>query len=273
MPTSSFATDDIQLELKQPLGHGGQTSLSYKVRIRGKEYFMKQLRPEQKSDHRYRALFQKEFEVGSAVDHSHVVRYLQMGEDADGVFILMEYVNGQTLEQKLALEPEYFRQGGNFEKVFRQLLEGIGVLHRANVAYMDISPENVMLTQVSGDVKIVDLGFCLADSYSHTVGCSMKFAAPELRQRNLGAVDSRTDIYAIGQLMNYIKDEAKVALPSRLQHIIDKCRQEGKLHRYNNVDEALAELDHKRTTQWKVWSVILSALLIISVMWGGGVDL
>lgn len=88
------------------------------------------------------------------------------------------YVNGHTIAEKLATEPEYFARGRNFEKLFVQLLKAMKVMHKAHVAYLDLKPDNVILTQVNDDAKIVDLGFCFANAYSHTAGSTTDFAAP-----------------------------------------------------------------------------------------------
>ena len=69
---------------------------------------MKQLRPELKDDWRYRSVYRKEYEVGHGIDSKYIVKYEAIGENAEGTYILMEHVNGLTIDEKLASEPEYF---------------------------------------------------------------------------------------------------------------------------------------------------------------------
>ena len=243
----------------EPMPFGGATSLAYRVRIDGKEYFMKRLRPELKSDWRYRSAYQKEYEVGRSICNEHVVRYEAIDEDAEGLYILMEMVNGRTLEEKLATEPEYFARGRNFEKLFVQLLSGLQALHEAHVAYLDLKPENVMLTQVNSDVKIIDLGFCFADAYSHTVGTTQAFAAPELQRGDAREVDERTDIYALGQLMKYVRNVACVDIAPHMQRIIEKCTAPVMQDRYACVDEVIKAIVQKR--RW-----IRSILIVLTII-------
>ena len=243
----------------------GATSHSYRVRIDGKDFFMKQLRPELKDDWRYRSAYQKEYEVGRNINNKHVIRYETIDENAEGLYILMEHINGHTLDEKLTLEPEYFARGKNFEKFFTQTLKGLKALHEANVAYMDLKPDNVMLTQVSNDVKIVDLGFCFANAYSDTVGFSYEYAAPELKERALERIDARTDIYAVGCLMQHVKDMACLNIPKRIQHIIDKCKEPKQKERFANVDEVLRALTHKR--KW-VTRISITIITIIALALG-----
>ena len=249
----------------EPMPSGGATSLAYRARIGGKEYFMKRLRPELKSDWRYRSAYQKEYEVGRSISNEYIVRYEAIDEDAEGLYILMEMVNGRTLEEKLAAEPEYFSRGQNFEKLFIQLLRGLKALHEAHVAYLDLKPENVMLTQVNSDVKIIDLGFCFADAYSHTAGTTQTFAAPELQNEGCKEVDERTDIYALGQLMRYVKEVACVDIPPRLLRIIDRCTRPEKRDRYADVDEVIKDMTRKR----KWMSTLTIAMVVVLAVWGG----
>ena len=261
----SHALTGHETEEIKPLGTKGATSCSYRVRIGGKEHFMKQLRPELKDDWRYRSAYQKEYEVGRKINNPYIVRYESIDENANGLYILMEHVNGHTLDEKLAMDPEYFSRGDNFEKLFTQILKGLKALHEANVAYMDLKPDNVMLTQVNGDVKIIDLGFCFADAYSHTVGCSYEYAAPELQEGALERVDARTDIYAVGRLMLYVKEAACVNVSKRLQRIIDRCIQPDMQNRYANVNEALMDLTHRR--KW-IMRLTIASVLILSLALG-----
>lgn len=262
--TESYTIGNKSTEEIIPLAAKGATSYSFLVRIEGKEHFMKQLRPELKDDSRYRSAYQKEYEVGRSIASEYIVKYEAIGENADGLYILMEHVNGYTLAEKLASEPEYFSHGRNFEKLFEQLLRGLKALHEVHVAYMDLKPENVMLTQVNGDVKIIDLGFCFADAYSHTAGTTMRFAAPELKRGDSREVDGRTDIYAVGCLMQYVKEMACVDIPPRLQRIIDRSTRPNKQERYTNVDEVLRAVTKKRN--WLLrWTVALLVLLAVGV--------
>ena len=265
--SKSYVLSNKSAEEVIPLGAKGATSYSYIVRIEGKEHFMKQLRPELKDDWRYRSAYQKEYEVGRSIASEYIVRYEAIDENADGLYILMEHVNGYTLDEKLASEPEYFSHGRNFEKLFEQLLRGLKALHEAHVAYLDLKPENVMLTQVNGDVKIIDLGFCFADAYSYTAGTTLHFAAPELQRGESREVDERTDIYAVGRLMQYVKEAACVDVPKRLQRIIDRCIRPAKQDRYANVEEVIRAVMQKRR-----WTRRLGIAMVLFLVIGIGVD-
>ena len=107
--TKSYAIGNKSAEEVIPLGAKGATSYSYLVRIEGKEHFMKQLRPELKDDWRYRSAYQKEYEVGRSIASEYIVKYEAIDENADGLYLLAEYVKGWNIEEKIAQEPPRWR--------------------------------------------------------------------------------------------------------------------------------------------------------------------
>ena len=175
MQTSDFFDKDTDIKEKQLIDSGSSTSITYKLSKEGRLYFMKQLRPEYASDPRYRSLFFKEYECGKAISHPYVVRYTDIGEDEEGLYIIMEYVNGISLKEMLLNEPTYFDKEENLYKLVLQLLEALQILHQQNVVYMDLSPTNILLTKASNDVKLIDLGFCISDTNDLTPQLPVQF--------------------------------------------------------------------------------------------------
>ena len=246
MQTSDFFDKDADTKEKQLIDSGSSTSITYKLSMDGRLYFMKQLRPEYSNDPRYRSLFFKEYECGKAISHPYVVRYTDMGEDEEGLYIIMEYVNGSSIKEKLLHEPTYFEKEENLYKLVQQLLEALQTLHQQNVVYMDMSPTNILLTKASNDVKLIDLGFCISDTNDLTGGCTEGFAAPEARTTDRPQLDARTDIYAVGCLLQYIEKKAKVRLPRLLQSIMLRCLQPEKEQRYQSVDEIIRRIKRRK---------------------------
>lgn len=235
MLTSGFIYNDSIFDEKEPAGSGGATSLSYKVRIDGKQYFMKRLRPELQEEQRCRTLFHKEFEIGCSISNGHIARYEKIGEDSNGLYILMEYIYGSTVEETLNTDKGYFADERNLCKFLLQLLDGIKAFHSQGIAYLDFSPSNIMLTQVGSNVKIIDLGFCFNNTYGHTAGTTPLFAPPEIEHIN--EIDERSDIYAIGRLVKYIQEKSGVKYSKQFNNIIGRCLNEKKEKRFASTDE------------------------------------
>lgn len=216
-----------------------------RVVVGDKEYFKKQIAQAYGGDLRLRMALYKEFNVGNQIDSPYIVRYKAINEDEDGLYVLMEHINGMSVAEKMATEPTYFANLRHTMKLLRQLLKALKALHSNNVAYLDLKPENIMLTQVSNDVKLIDLGGCFADSNSFTAERTTVYAAPELVNDQMGEVDARTDIYGVGKLIEYVEENAGVKLPKYLRRVKLCCLNRDKTQRYDTVDAVLNALNRK----------------------------
>lgn len=267
--TSDFITPESEEELFEriePLQANGITSLSYLVVREGKQFFMKQLRPEHKDNPRYILIFKKEFAIGQRISHPNIVDYKEIGENSEGIYILTEYVTGETVEEKLANDPDYFRNNINLDNFFRQLLDALGCLHSHNIVYCDLKPANIMLTRINNNVKIIDLGFCDTDDYAFSAGMSENYAAPEQLQKASKKLDTRTDIYALGRLLQHIEKRRGRRLPSKYRSIMKRCLNEDKAKRFGSIEEVTNALNKKSSMAWKI-AVSIAALCILITGW------
>ena len=195
-----ISADDIE-----PLSErSGSTCLCYLVRYQGKRYFMKRLRREYADNPRYLELFRKEFETGQRLTHEHLVKYVSMGEDVDGCYIVMEYIDGETLGDRMIKNPSYFSDPKHVRRLFSQLLECLGYLHHHQVLHLDLKPDNIMLTRISDSVKLIDLGFCYSDSYDLSMGRNGVYSAPEQNESRIQDINVGTDLYAVGLLLGNV---------------------------------------------------------------------
>ena len=150
----------------------------------------------------------------------------------------MEYVDGETLSQRLTKNPDYFKQRKNTEKLVRQLLSVLGYLHSHQVLHLDLKPDNILLTHINDDVKLIDLGFCYTDTFADTQGHTNAFAAPE--QLAGEKVDVCSDIYAFGKILELLPDH------SIYNKVITRCTAEYPEDRYQSVEEILHAINHQR---------------------------
>ena len=195
MESSQFSDIQQSFEAIEQLDTQGATCDTFRVRLYGKLHFLKRLKPEQVGDIRYQEAFRKEFETGYRLEHPNLVRYVSL--TANG--ILMEYIDGVTLAERLAQQPEYFLDKHNTQRFVSQLLDVVGYLHSHQVLHLDLKPDNILLTRINNDVKLIDLGCCYTDTFTDTQGRTNRYAAPE--QLSGEAPDVRTDIYAIGRIL------------------------------------------------------------------------
>lgn len=148
--------EQLGFDWVKPVKNEGNTSRCYIAQIGGKQYFMKMLRQEYVANPAYRMLFCKEFEKGHIISHPNIVRYEKLHDSADECYILMENIVGETLDSFVDSHPDYFGSRANLDKFFNQLLEALKCLHENHVVYSDLKPQNIMLTQINNDVKIID---------------------------------------------------------------------------------------------------------------------
>ena len=250
MDASQFSDNQPRFEAIEQMDTQGATCDTFRVKLYGKLHFLKRLKSEYAGDIRYQEALRKEFETGYRLEHPNLVRYLSL--DKDG--ILMEYVDGETLSQRLAKNPDYFKQRKNTDKLVRQLLSVLQYLHSHQVLHLDLKPDNILLTHINDDVKLIDLGFCYTDTFADTQGHTNAFAAPE--QLVGKKVDARSDIYAFGKILELLPDH------SRYNKVIARCTAEHPEDRYQSVEEILHTINHERRYfLWVAVIVFCAALL------------
>lgn len=217
--------DDLEL-----LPVNGSTCDAYRVKLFGKLHFLKRLKPQYANDIRYREAFRKEFETGFGLEHPHLVKYVSWNNGD----IIMEHVDGDTMQHLLSSNPAYLTKKKQTDRFLLQLLDVVRYLHSHQILHLDLKPENIMLTRINHDVKLIDLGCCRTDSFDDTQGHTVTYAAPE--QISGGDVDERTDIYAIGKIME--------KLPNHYIYnkVISRCTAQDKHQRYQSVDELMGDL-------------------------------
>ena len=254
MDSSQFSANQPRFEAIEQMDTQGATCDTFRVKLYGKLHFLKRLKSEYAGDIRYQEALLKEFETGYRLEHPNLVRYLSL--DKDG--ILMEYVDGETLSQRLAKNPDYFKQRMNTEKLVRQLLSVLQYLHSHQVLHLDLKLDNILLTHINDDVKLIDLGFCYTDTFADTQGHTNAFAAPE--QKAGGVVDVRLDIYAFGKILELLPDH------SIYNKVIARCTAERPEDRYQSVEEILHAINHQRRYfLWVAIIVFCAALLSVGL--------
>ena len=144
MESSQFSDNQSRFDAIEQMESQGGTCDTFRVKLYGKLHFLKRLKAEYAGDIRYQEAFRKEFETGYRLEHPNLVRYLSL--DKDG--ILMEYVDGETLSQRLTKNPDYFKQRKNSDKLIRQLLSALQYLHNHQVLHLDLKPDNILLTRL-----------------------------------------------------------------------------------------------------------------------------
>ncbi len=223
----------------------GSTCLCYMVRCQGRRYLLKRLRPELAGNPRYQEVFRKEYETGKRLSHPYLVEYVSMGEDVDGCYIVMEYIDGDTLGERMASDPTTFADPHRMCRLFVELLDCLGYLHQHQVLHLDLKPDNVLLTRISGDVKLIDLGYCYSDSYDRTMGRNDIYSAPEQQEGRISDINVTTDLYAVGLLLRDLCLLHPAVYGSEaVEAVIARSTQADPSLRYGSAHEMSEALQH-----------------------------
>jgi serine/threonine-protein kinase len=147
--------------------------------------------------------FRREEEIALRLDHPNLVRALPPRRERTRVYLVLEYVAGVSLAQRLrergALPPDEALE------LARQTCEALVYLHGHGIAHHDVKPENVVLT-AEGRVKLLDLGVAHLETarrltvsgLSASIGTPDYMAPEQLRGR---AGDARADLFALGTML------------------------------------------------------------------------
>ncbi len=257
MDTSHFSKPQYNISNAEPLDVNGATSNCFKIKLYGKWHFLKQLKAELRTNPRYVAAMHKEFETGYNLDHPHLVRYVACGDD----YLLTEWVDGITLKEFANVNPEFFKSRANTNRLLDELLDVVQYLHSHQIVHLDLKPENILITRVGNELKLTDLGFCYTDAFTDTTGRTDSFASPE-QLEDRGEVDARSDIYALGRIMD------SLPCASRYSKIIARCTKPSKEDRYQNVGELRQDMSRHRG-KWGVMVAIaaMACLIGLTVWW------
>jgi predicted Ser/Thr protein kinase len=186
-------------DIERELGRGafGSTWLARHERLQ-RPAVIKQLHPEWSIIPEARARFEREARILATLDHPRVTRVYDV-ESAGGVwYIVMEYVDGGSLEERLARGP---LPRGEAVDLMLEVLDGLAYIHKRGVLHRDLKPSNILLAR-GGGAKIADFGVArsgdpgaskLTMGGSSPPGTPM-FMAPE--QVRGAAGDERSDLYA-----------------------------------------------------------------------------
>lgn len=219
------------------LGAGG-TGVVYQAAdtLLGRTVAIKALQPSMSLD-----LLRREGRSLAQVSHPDIVQLYDLVEWQGRPYLIMEYIDGCTLEEWLALR-------GSLETeqalaIFRQIATAIGTAHQQGVLHCDLKPANVLLT-TDGRIKLTDFTLARQQSagqFEGTAGSSAGFAAPE--QLRHGTLDQGTDIYALGAVLSYmIAREPLSALRQELQAVLARAMAPEPSDRFATVVELLAAL-------------------------------
>lgn len=163
---------------------------------------IKLLAPELASNPNARKRFFREAQAAAAVSHDHVVTIHAVSDDARLPYLVMEYINGESLEDLVRREGSLSVE--TILRIGRQIAVGLAAAHEVGLVHRDMKPANILLENGIQKVCITDFGLARAvDDVSMTrtgvVAGTPLYMSPE--QADGKAVDHRSDLFSVGSVL------------------------------------------------------------------------
>jgi serine/threonine-protein kinase len=233
------------------------------------------------------ACFRREAQAQARIEHPHVCKVYEVGENAGRSYIAMQFVDGPTLAQAAAEMTVEERV-----RIVRDVAEAVHAAHRLGIVHRDLKPGNVMVERDADGARhawVVDFGLArelerdeTATATAGVVG-TPAFMPPEQARGDGAAIDRRADVYGLGATLfavlagraPYVGTSIDVlvqvassdppplravapTMPADLQTIVARCLERDPAARYPSAREVAEELDrfldgepiHARPRPW-----------------------
>ncbi len=265
----------LHYKIIEKLGEGGM-GVVYKAEDTKlkREVAIKFLPRQVLSNAEERQRFEIEAQAAAALNHPNIATIYAIEESGNEVFIVMEYINGTELGNKIKKGLPGVEES---IKIIEQVAEGLNAAHQKGIIHRDIKSSNVMITQ-NNKVKIMDFGLAkvggtsMITKFGTTMGTTA-YMSPE--QARGDKVDNRTDIWSLGVLFyemltgkfpfkgefdqaviySILNEEpdsvlsVKRDLPSQIDQLIGKMLKKDLDSRYKTANDFLADLKDIKNTK------------------------
>jgi len=195
---------DGRYRVQSHIADGGMASVYLALDTRlDRDVALKVLRRDLAQDDAFASRFRREARSAARLSHPNVVSVFDQGEDDGHMFLAMEYVHGKTLREVMRAEGPLTPRAAL--DIMAPVLQALAAAHRAGIIHRDVKPENIILREDDGTVKVADFGLARAVTTQTTTSQTgvllgtVAYLSPEQVER--GIADARSDVYAAGLIL------------------------------------------------------------------------
>jgi len=181
-------------KLLEEIGRGGMGSI-YRALDESveREVAIKIIQPQYANQPEFILRFEAEARLVARLEHPHIVPLYSYWRDTDGAYLVMRYLRGGSLQDRLRQDEPLSKEA--FLQIAVQIGGALDAAHRNGVIHRDIKPSNILLDD-DGNAYVSDFGIATGIADNEAVVGTLAYIAPEMLQGN--EADARADIYSLG---------------------------------------------------------------------------
>ncbi len=223
-------TLDNRYTILEHIGGGGMADV-YRAhdKLLDRSVAVKVLRLQFTHDDEFVTRFRREAQAAARLSHPNIVNIYDVGRDEETYYIVMEYISGETLKERIQREAPLSVEMA--VRIAIEIAEALEHAHQNNLVHCDIKPHNILMTR-SSRVKVTDFGIARAVTsatmtQTGTIIGSVHYFSPE--QAKGAAVGAKSDIYSLGivlyeMLTGTVPFSGETPIGIALKHLQDEPR-------------------------------------------------
>ena len=267
------------ITIETPLGRGGMGAVYLGRQLSlDREVAVKVLASELADDPQFLERLEREARVMARLRHPNIVAVHDFQRTEDGAAIVMEFVEGGSLREKLQQHPNGLPVAEAL-RILRQIAAGLEAAHASGVIHRDMKPENVLM-DADGTARVTDFGLALPLheastrlTLAGTVMGTVDYMAPE-QFRGVEA-DARLDVFALGVMAYELltgktprgsfdaPHRLRAEIPAHISTAVMKALRPEPAERFASISAFMQALHQPRR---RVWPWLVGVVLLVSAL-------